>query len=323
MRTPSRHTRGRLAADGWSIVEALIACALVGILAVELTAVAHYVSFAQANEHKSEAIVDAMNHVYGAFGDDDAYCYKILGGLPLAVDQIAAGGVATTVPSITYNNLLSASVGTALSASSPSVEGVAKLAVSKIELAPVAPISASEILASLNVTFAKADALGSPVSVRKIPVYAQVQNGMVLYCSILASSTLALNRFLCDVNSAGAQTYDITFNPATNPGGSPCIDIPGKSKWYYGATPILANCPGTTQIAIAPQDGALVGNVCASTGVPPLPGPSRSYTDGSTINTFAPSNATLLANGCSFDYVAGTNFGGPPPVRSEVKCVQN
>lgn len=302
---------------GVTIIESLAAIGILAVVTVGFMGWAKMAFGGVSNIKENTEITNSMAKLQSAFGSDEIYCTKMLGGRTLN----------TPIANIRYYNSRTDQLSAdPIIQSGSTIEPTSSAIVSEIQIRPVAdlgpafPGSAQPtiVVANLEIGFQKLN--GPALAVRKIPMYIHLQGGQVLRCSTTSPSSITVNNQICSIKNDGHAYYDPS---QTNPRmGGNCLDTPDV-MWTQGSTPFEAKCNPGYRVAITDEHMSAEENiVCYAEMDNFIPLPPRTYVSGYVDDEAAAAvrkELDLATSTCKFTYATGAATSG---YRSFIKCVR-
>jgi prepilin-type N-terminal cleavage/methylation domain-containing protein len=302
---PSFHKRAG-SDHGFSLLEAMIAIALVAVVAFALMAWVSNSVMGLNNITQNTEVTNTMLRAVSSFGDANHYCKDNLGGKVFN----PADPAGTQIGAIDFYDSNDVKVSNVLTLGQP-IPQAKGIAIADIRLKPSVNISAQNVLANLEFTFAKSNVLGPTAVVRKIPVYLSLAGGVVTNCATSPVLSMTISNRFCEAGDDGFSHYEEV--------GDQCIDN-ANVKWFKSTDPTTAVCPAgykgaTYQVAIGANK-----NICHSISSVGYPLPPRTYSNGFTADNpsslfttlYTPSSST-----CNFYFVTGDDI---TTYTSSIKC---
>lgn len=291
--------------SGWSFLETLFALVIIGTACLALAEVMRTASARSTANAQNEAALHLIDKLSESMSDDDSYCDHMLKGLAFN----ASNPSGTAVPQLSYHDLDGASgpvsvrVGDAI--------GQTGLILRELTLRPEYSVDANTVVASLQVTLSRTNALASQWSRYSLPVYAIVAAGTIKNCSLNATNQITLKQRMCEIKSDGWAFYD--------PVAETCKDDPRVV--IQTGTPTILSCSAGFKLAGDADDPIGSGYPCGVDTSDTVVSSTRTYSDGSTSPTnyiLYKGYADYLSNSCIFATRAGAD---PSAAKGTIKCV--
>lgn len=294
-------------------MEILISIVVFAILMLSGTSLMAFINKQVAGLNNNIAIQNTMNQVKYAFGDDERYCEKILGdlpgGTPRPFDINNPQGV--SISTIDFYDLVANLKKENAATTGKKIDEKSSVVLRDIRLKPVATLSTSMVLASLDFIFENPDKTGPSRIVRNIPIHITMQGNAIKRCSAGLATNLAATR-KCEMDSNGYYYWD--------PLVEECLPLPGV-KEFESPDPFFAACPVGWVPAASKEDPWAAYETCI-TDVAPVTIPSRAYKSGFVDDypvKIADEFLDFATGKCRFAY---PTTGFQAPEKTAIKCAK-